>query len=133
MNWFTIGITRAGLRSRASPLRNLRNHYLVIDQAPASSGQVAHVLRMRPHFEVRIAAEFILDLFNYFLKQYPRAFAVVGRFDQGLTTVRRYRDLAIRPAAKLIEIVHPAGPLVFATAARSNLKIESGPQLIPTE
>ena len=65
---------------------------------------------MRPHFEVWIAAEFILDLFDYFLEQYPRAFAVVGRFDQGRTTVRRYRDLAIRPAAKLIEIVHPAGP-----------------------
>src|ERR1700747_1145006 len=109
MNWFTIGITRAGLRSRASPLRNLRNHYLVIDQAPASSGQVAHVLRMRPHFEVWIAAEFILDLFDYFLKQYPRTVAVVGRFEQGRATVRRHRDLAIRPAADLLKIVHPRG------------------------
>ena len=36
---------------------------------------------VRLHFEVRIATEFILDLFDYFLKQHPRPFAVVGWFD----------------------------------------------------
>jgi len=63
------------------PLRKLRDPYLVIDRAPESSGRFAHVLAVRVHFEIRIATEFILDLFDDFLKQHPRAFVVVGRFE----------------------------------------------------
>jgi hypothetical protein len=99
-----------GLRSRATPLRNHRDRYLVIDRSPASSGQVAHMLGVRPHFEVRVTTEFTLDFFDDFLKQHPRAFAIVGRVKDGCATVLEHRDLAIRPAAKFLEKVYPAAP-----------------------